>query len=126
LEGSGIGVGTLTDDPPDDDGSDLADPDPERTIEVSIEKEIDLHAFQPRDILSVVEAYLDACVEKGFSEVRLIHGRGRGVQRAAVHRLLRERADVADFGDASPLSGGWGATIVRLVTPTRAGDREKK
>jgi dsDNA-specific endonuclease/ATPase MutS2 len=122
LEGRGIGVGTLTDDPPDDDASDFEDPDPERAVELSISEEIDLHAFQPRDILSVVEAYLDACVLKGYSEVRLIHGRGRGVQRAAVHRLLRGRSDVADFRDASPLSGGWGATIVRFVTPTDGGE----
>jgi dsDNA-specific endonuclease/ATPase MutS2 len=85
-------------------------------VELPIGEEIDLHAFRPQDIISVVEAYLDACVEKGFAEVRLVHGRGRGVQRAAVQRLLRGRADVVDFRDASPLSGGWGATIVRLIT----------
>jgi dsDNA-specific endonuclease/ATPase MutS2 len=120
LEGRGGGVAGLSDEPEDDAG-DFEGPDPDVSVELQISEEIDLHAFRPQDILSVVEAYLDACVERGFPEVRLVHGRGRGVQRAAIHRLLRGRPDVAHFGDASPVSGGWGATVVRLVTPPRSG-----
>ena len=93
-------------------------------VELQITDQIDLHAFRPQDIVSVAEAYLDACMEKGLREVRLIHGRGRGVQRAAVQRMLRQRPDVVDFRDASPLSGGWGATLVRLSAPSRAPGRE--
>jgi DNA-nicking Smr family endonuclease len=74
----------------------------------------------------VAEAYLDACIEKGFREVRLIHGRGRGVQRAAIHRMLRERPDVADFSDARPASGGWGATQVVLSPRSGGENREQK
>ncbi len=57
---------------------------------VEIEDSIDLHGFQPRDVLSVVDSYLEAAAEKGFVEVRLIHGRGTGFQRARVRELLAE------------------------------------
>ena len=120
MEGGRLGLPALSDQDPEDEAT-----DPGLPVELPITEEIDLHAFRPQDIISVVEAYLDACVERGFAEVRLIHGRGRGVQRAAIHRLLRGRADVADFRDASPLSGGWGATLVRLLTPPRDGKQGK-
>ena len=76
--------------------------------------ELDLHAFAPRDVVDVVGDYLDECRRLGLREARLVHGRGKGVQRAEVRRLLASRADVASFEDAPPGSGGWGATIVRL------------
>lgn len=76
--------------------------------------ELDLHAFAPRDVVDVVGDYLDECRRLGLREARLVHGRGKGVQRAEVRRLLASRDDVASFEDAPPGSGGWGATIVRL------------
>jgi dsDNA-specific endonuclease/ATPase MutS2 len=87
---------------------------------VEITDVIDLHGFQPRDILDVVDAYLEAAVEKGFREVRLIHGRGKGVQRANVQRLLSKHPLVVRFSDAPPMRGGWGATIAWLVEPQAA------
>ncbi len=81
---------------------------------VEIEDSIDLHGFLPRDIPSVVESYLEAASAKGFTEVRLIHGRGKGVQRARVHELLKSSPYVAHFTDAPPGRGGWGATLVWL------------
>jgi DNA-nicking Smr family endonuclease len=81
-------------------------------INVPIEDAIDLHAFAPRDILSVVDAYLAAAHEAGFAEVRLIHGRGKGVQRAAIQRLLRGHQLVETFRDAH--ESHLGATVVRL------------
>jgi DNA-nicking Smr family endonuclease len=81
---------------------------------LEIEDSIDLHGFQPRDIPSVVESYLEAALAKGFTEVRLIHGRGKGVQRARVQQLLRSIPHVARFADAPPVRGGWGATLVWL------------
>jgi DNA-nicking Smr family endonuclease len=77
--------------------------------------ELDLHAFAPRDAVSVVEDYLDECRRRGVLEVRIVHGRGQGVRRAEVRRALAARADVRDFRDAEPASGGWGATIVVLA-----------
>jgi DNA-nicking Smr family endonuclease len=76
--------------------------------------ELDLHAFAPRDVASVVEEYVRACAEKGVLDLRIVHGKGRGVQRAVVDRLLASLPEVASFGDAPPASGSWGATLVRL------------
>jgi len=75
---------------------------------------LDLHAFAPRDIPSVVSEYLEAAHARGFTEVRLIHGRGIGVQRGIVQSLLARHPLVAAFADAPPDRGGFGATIVRL------------
>ena len=83
-------------------------------IVVPIEQAIDLHSFQPREIPDVVEAYLEAAHEAGFREVRLIHGRGKGVQRARIHRLLDAHPLVERFAEAPPGRGGWGATIAWL------------
>ena len=83
-------------------------------MELPIEDSIDLHAFAPRDIPSVVEEYLREAHRRGFSEVRLIHGRGMGVQRAVLRALLVSHPLVARFSDAPPERGGWGATVVVL------------
>jgi DNA-nicking Smr family endonuclease len=89
--------------------------------EIPIEDAIDLHSFQPRDIPSVVEEYLRAAHEKGFREVRLIHGRGIGIQRAVVQRLLREHPLVEEFSDAA--ESHLGATVVRLTACRLDGSR---
>jgi DNA-nicking Smr family endonuclease len=83
------------------------------SVRIPIEDAIDLHAFAPRDVVSVVDEYLRAAHEAGFSDVRLIHGRGKGVQRAAVQRLLREHPLVERYWDAP--ESHLGATIVRLL-----------
>jgi len=88
--------------------------DPPDVVVVPIEDVIDLHPFAPAEIPLVVESYLDAAVEAGFREVRLIHGRGVGVQRARVRATLERHAAVERFGDAPPERGGIGATVVRL------------
>lgn len=93
---------------------DEGDHSEEEAVEVPITGELDLHAFAPRDIPSVVEEYLEACRERGILRVRLVHGRGKGVQRAVVRRLLGELESILDFRDAPPLAGGWGATLVEL------------
>ena len=81
---------------------------------IPIEDALDLHAFAPRDIPAVVADYLDAAHARGFTEVRLIHGRGIGVQRRIVQSVLAAHPLVAGFADAPPERGGWGATLVRL------------
>jgi DNA-nicking Smr family endonuclease len=95
------------------------DPDLEAAgeLELPITGELDLHAFAPRDVPSVVEEYLRACRANGIGVVRLIHGRGRGVQRAEVRRVLARLPEVSGFDDAPPASGGWGATLVTLRPP---------
>ncbi|MBI2535351.1 MAG: Smr/MutS family protein, partial [Deltaproteobacteria bacterium] len=68
----------------------------------------------PKDIPSVVEEYLEQCIQAGLSEVRIIHGRGVGVQRNIVRSLLEKHPLVDSFQDAPPQAGGWGATVVIL------------
>jgi DNA-nicking Smr family endonuclease len=77
--------------------------------------ELDLHAFAPGEVVSVVADYLDECRRRGVLEVRIVHGRGRGVRRAEVRRALARRGDVLELRDAPPTSGGWGATLVVLA-----------
>ncbi len=75
---------------------------------------LDLHAFHPRDVKSAVEAYLDEARRSGLTVLRIIHGRGIGVQRELVRRILARTDYVVDFHDAPAEAGGWGATIVTL------------
>ena len=81
---------------------------------------LDLHSFRPEDTQRVVTEYLDEARRAGFDEVRIIHGRGRGVQRAIVRRVLAGTPGVVAFSDAPPPRGGWGATLVRLGRPEGA------
>jgi DNA-nicking Smr family endonuclease len=83
-------------------------------VPLPIEDALDLHTFAPRDIPAVVADYLEAAHARGFREVRLIHGRGIGVQRAIVRAALERHALVERFTDAPPERGGWGATVVTL------------
>jgi DNA-nicking Smr family endonuclease len=83
-------------------------------VVVPIEESIDLHRFLPSETRDVVEAYLEAAVERGFREVRIIHGRGRGAQRAQVRRVLERSPFVVRFADAPADRGGWGATLAWL------------
>jgi DNA-nicking Smr family endonuclease len=95
-----------------------ADPDltaaEDAAVEIPIEDSLDLHSFRPADVRSVVEEYLRAAQARGFDEVRLIHGRGIGVQRAIVQSLLATHPLVAGYTDAPEERGGRGATVVRL------------
>jgi DNA-nicking Smr family endonuclease len=86
-------------------------------VEIPIEESIDLHLFRPSEIGEVVEAYLEAAAEAGFRQVRLIHGRGKGVQRGRVQRLLARSPHVERFADAPGDRGGWGATLAWLRAP---------
>jgi DNA-nicking Smr family endonuclease len=83
--------------------------------QIPIEDSLDLHAFAPRDIKSVVEEYINAAHEAGLREVRLIHGRGKGIQRGIVQQALERHALVAEFWDAAETH--LGATVARLKSP---------
>ena len=106
---------------------DDADEEPADSVEMAIEDHFDLHTFAPRDVVAAAEAYLDEARRLGFVEVRLIHGRGKGVQRAAVRRMLGARTDVVSFADAPAHRGGWGATVVELapLAPASLGESER-
>lgn len=83
-------------------------------VELPIEDSIDLHSFQAGEIPDLVEEYLFQAVKKGYREVRIIHGRGIGVQRQIVRAVLARTPIVSSFNDAPPEAGGWGATLVML------------
>ena len=91
-------------------------------VVVPIEEAFDLHSFRPAEVLAVVDAYLDEAIARGFREVRLIHGRGKGVQRAQLRRFLAADPRVEEFAQAPPERGGWGATLARL----RLGERSEE
>ena len=82
------------------------------THHVPIEDSLDLHPFAPRDITSVVDEYVRAAHAAGLREVRLIHGRGRGVQRGIVQNALEQHPLVVEFWDAA--ESHLGATVARL------------
>ncbi len=88
--------------------------DADEPVRVPLEDSLDLHSFQPRDVRSVVEEYLAQAHARGFTEVRLIHGRGIGAQRAMVQSLLAGHPLVTAWADAPEDRGGRGATLVRL------------
>lgn len=83
-------------------------------VHVPIDGVLDLHTFRPDEILDVVEEYLRCCRERGIRQVRIIHGKGKGVQRTAVRKLLDRLDLVAAYRDAEETAGGWGATLVDL------------
>ena len=83
-------------------------------VVIPIEDYHDLHPFQPKEIASVVEQYLEECRRAGFLEVRLIHGKGVGVQRNIVRSVLDKHPAVLSYCDAPAQAGGWGATLVTL------------
>jgi dsDNA-specific endonuclease/ATPase MutS2 len=87
------------------------DPDP---VSIPITDILDLHTIAPRDVKEAVEAYIEEAHARGFRALRIIHGRGIGVQREIVRKALERSDVVASFGDAPAEAGGWGATVVTL------------
>lgn len=86
----------------------------EEPVRIPITDIFDLHSVPARDVKAVVEAYLDEARALGFRYVRIIHGRGIGVQRETVRKVLAVTPFVESFGDAPAEAGGWGATVVTL------------
>lgn len=99
----------MAEDPEDD-----ADWVEEEIVELPITDVLDLHSFRPAEVPDVVREYLDAACERGFRELRIIHGKGMGVQRRTVRTLLGRDPRVEAFGDAPLEAGSWGATWVRM------------
>jgi DNA-nicking Smr family endonuclease len=99
----------------------VIDDEPEVPVPIPIEDVLDLHPFAPRDVPDIVVEYLEAARAAGLREVRLIHGRGAGVQRSIVHAVLRSLPWVLAASEAPADRGGWGATIVALAPADCAG-----
>ena len=83
-------------------------------VRIPITDVFDLHSVQPKEVEEVVEAYLEEAHNMGLKNIRIIHGRGIGVQRRIVRAVLARTPYVASYGDAPEQAGGWGATIVTL------------
>lgn len=92
---------------------DFENPFPE-PFEIEITDTLDLHSFSPKDIKSLVENYLIEAKNKGFKTVRIIHGKGIGVQREIVRKILSETDFVKSFSNATGISGSWGSTVAEL------------
>ena len=88
--------------------------DPDDTVELPIDGVLDLHTFSPKEVKDLVPEYIGACLERGITEIRIIHGKGTGTLKAIVLGLLEKDPRVAGFQDAGIDAGGWGATLVRL------------
>ena len=101
----------------DVDESDDADFFPE-PVRLEITDVFDLHSIAPRDVERVVHEYLSEAHRAGFRSVRIIHGKGRGVQRRMVHTILARTPFIRDWTDAPPQSGGWGATVAHFKNDT--------
>jgi dsDNA-specific endonuclease/ATPase MutS2 len=86
----------------------------EEPVRIPITDVFDLHTVPPRDVEPIVEEYLEEARKLGLKALRIIHGRGIGVQREIVRSILARTAFVENFGDAPAEAGGWGATLVTL------------
>jgi dsDNA-specific endonuclease/ATPase MutS2 len=85
-------------------------------VRIPVDGVLDLHTFRPAEVADLVEEYLDTCRTEGIYQVRIIHGKGKGVQRRIVRSLLERLDYVTDYRDAEGLAGGWGATVVDLLS----------
>ncbi len=94
----------MTDEPRDPAGL------PDDPVELSIDGVLDLHTFSPKDVKDLVPEYIEECLRRGITELRIIHGKGTGTLKAIVHGLLEKNPRVASFKDAGMGGGGWGAT----------------
>jgi len=86
-------------------------------IQLPIEDVLDLHTFRPQDVSNLLRDYFAECIRSNIFSVRVIHGKGKGIQKKQVQRLLQRNPQVKSFKDAPPEAGGWGATLVELKRP---------
>ncbi len=85
-----------------------------KVVKLTIEDVLDLHTFRPKDIPDLLEDYFTECLKAGIYSVRIIHGKGKGIQKRRVQELLKKNSMVTAFKGAPPEAGGWGATLVEL------------
>lgn len=99
----------------DDVGPDHESED-EQTVEIPIDGTLDLHTFSPKDVTLLLDDYLRECAGRKIYDIRIIHGKGKGILRDRVRSILSKHPLVQSFSEAPMEAGGWGATIVTLKT----------
>jgi DNA-nicking Smr family endonuclease len=90
----------------------------DKLYRIPITDDLDLHTFSPREIKSVVTEYISECYKIGIRELKIIHGKGKSVQKSIVYNLLKQNPLVISFQDAPAQFGSWGATMVTLKEKT--------
>jgi DNA-nicking Smr family endonuclease len=85
-----------------------------KVVKLAIEDVLDLHTFRPKDIPDLLDNYFTECIKAGIFSVRVIHGKGKGIQKKRVQGILEKNSMVRAFKEAPPEAGGWGATSVEL------------
>jgi DNA-nicking Smr family endonuclease len=90
---------------------------PDEPVEVPSDGTLDLHAFRPSEVASLLGEWMEACRTRGILEVRVVHGKGTGALRRTVESILSRSPAVASFRTADEAAGGWGATLVVLRPP---------
>ncbi|HLV01204.1 MAG TPA: Smr/MutS family protein [Acidobacteriota bacterium] len=91
----------------------IEDTEDTEVVRIPITGTLDLHTFRPGEVRSLVPGYIEACLEEEIYQLRIIHGKGKGVLRQIVHSILSKHPSVVSFGHEEG-AGSWGATIVRL------------
>ena len=97
-------------------------PPEENAFELPIDGTLDLHTFHPRDVKELLDDYIAACLERGILDLRIVHGKGKGVLRRRVEAILDSHPAVLWRGQ-KPEAGSWGATLVRLKPVKKSGER---
>jgi DNA-nicking Smr family endonuclease len=100
-----------------DDSDTPEDADDLEPVPIPIDGVLDLHTFHPSDVKELVAEYVHECRKRGILQVRIIHGKGRGVLRRTVHAVLEKIPEVISYRTAGEDGGSWGATIVMLIPP---------
>lgn len=83
-------------------------------VEIPIDGVLDLHTFSPKELPGLLDDYIAACLEREITDLRIIHGKGKGILRDRVRSLLKKDGRVESFVQAPDQAGGWGATLVKL------------
>jgi DNA-nicking Smr family endonuclease len=88
----------------------------EEPVEIPIDGVLDLHTFSPKEVADLLDDYIQECVEREIFDLRIIHGKGKGILRDRVRSILKKNRQVKEFSEAPLEAGGWGATVVSLHT----------